>query len=157
MGTSPAASFYLLPALSSQSPSPGAMALTDLMGKALSGIPKSFYYKTLYPPEISVGTRCSSCKSGVKEPQGWTLLFSSFLASGACRCQHGRAPFSGIEQTLPWTQGPVGTLPRGSREGGSWEMRMGWSRQWVSEHFPDKQMWGSLERIVWELLLPAAV
>lgn len=44
MGMSPAASFYLLPALSFQSPSPGAMALTDLMGKALSGIPKSFYY-----------------------------------------------------------------------------------------------------------------
>lgn len=80
----------------------------------------------------------------------------------------------------PWLQGPAGvsmeellflalsrlcpghgvqvdTLPMGSREGGAWEMRMGWSRQWFSEHFPDKQMWDCLERIVWKLLLPSAV
>ena len=32
---------------------------------------------------------------------------------------HGRAPFSGIEQTLPWTQGPAASTSGGQQRRGN--------------------------------------
>lgn len=99
-------------------------------------------------PPASLGSRshrgglCFSLPSWLQEPAGVRMEELLFLA---------------LSRLCPGHRVQVGTLPMGSREGGTWEMRMGWSRQWFSEHFPDKQMLDSLERIVWKLLLPFAV
>lgn len=151
----PASTFLLLCLLNH--PALEQWLLQILWGRFCLASLKAFVIRPCFPLR-SVLAQGSPASLGSRSHRGGLWLVSSFLDTGACRCQNLELlHFSDIEQIFPWTGGPGGSMSSGQQRRGNLGDEDGLFRMSLSETFLTSRCPDRLERIVWKLLFPSAV